>query len=80
MIRDRIIHTGNIALAGDLFRFAEPGAWIRAPTRRCVSERWRSQFQFSRRETANSQFSILNSQFSSRTAARGLAALRRREG
>jgi hypothetical protein len=34
-IRDRIIHTGNIALAGDSFRFAEPGAWIRAPTRRC---------------------------------------------
>jgi len=51
------------------------GAWIRAPTRRCVSERWRSQFQ-SRRETANSQFSILNSPFSSRTAAWGQAALR----
>ena len=32
-IRDRIIRTGSIALAGDLFRFAEPGAWIRAPTR-----------------------------------------------
>jgi len=31
-IRDRIIQTGNIALAGDSFRFAEPGAWIRAPT------------------------------------------------
>jgi hypothetical protein len=25
-IRDRIIQTGSIALAGDLFRFAEPGA------------------------------------------------------
>ena len=31
-IRDRVIQTGNIALPGDLFRFAEPGAWIRAPT------------------------------------------------
>ncbi len=31
-IRDLVIHTGNIALAGDSFRFAEPGAWIRAPT------------------------------------------------
>ena len=31
-IRDRVIHTGNIALAGDSFRFAEPGAWVRAPT------------------------------------------------
>ena len=52
------------------------GAWIRAPTRRCVSERWRSQFQSSRRETANSQFSLFNSQFSRRTAAWGQAALR----
>ena len=31
-IRDHVIQTGSIALAGDLFRFAEPGAWIRAPT------------------------------------------------
>ena len=31
-IRDLVIQTGSIALAGDLFRFAEPGAWIRAPT------------------------------------------------
>ena len=31
-IRDCVIRTGNIALAADSFRFAEPGAWIRAPT------------------------------------------------
>ena len=35
------------------------GAWIRAPTRRCVST-----------QTANSQFSILNSQFSRRAWGR----------